>query len=613
MSQASDIVTQAIANSADLLSRAESAATDLIAFAKYTDNFNITTGAVTSVGGGGFDPTNKYPDVGILQSTLNTLHFGDVPAVINAPDITYAIGPPPSAYDGAAPETDVGTAPTLADLPDIASFVGDYQPQFASPPDAPQVTLPDAPQFAEITIPDVPSVNLPVLSVVRPELDLPILNSPEISSYYGFSTETGRVYQSLTLDAVQAQLLSDIQTGGLGIAKPVQDAIFNEGTERDLLILNDAIAALEDEYSRKNFPSPPGALRKATEDLIGKFAASRSDTGRKIIASSAELAQKNTQFAVDSLLKSEEMHIHFATAFADRMLSVAKATTDAAISYFNVQVGRFNAQLDLYKSDVAVYEAKLRGETQKLEVFKSGLEAAKLRGDLNLQQLSEYRERVAAVSVAYQLYSAQINNYSVQVGAEKTKLDFYRTKAEIAQAMVQVKGLEMNAFEAKVRGAQTEVSLYQAKIAAGNSKIEGFKAGVDAQAKQAELKIGIAREYNERYGQQVAAFKAQTESLTSRYAAQTSTYNAQLSGYAELMRATAESDRVSIAVANLQQGYWKANADMTIAKAQVLSAHILGVAHLQESATAGALGAYATMAQGAMSAVTAIAQVTSTT
>ena len=607
MADAGSIVDSAFNTSQTLVSAAKDAA---YAITHWDDN--ISTSTVINFGGGTPltltidditpDPTPIVPSTLAVTVPSFDATYTDPSAVV------LDVGSPPTAQAGMAPILNIGATPSLSGLPDPISYIGDTSVNFPTAPTAPDLALPDAPILMDIIIPAPPVLNLPTFASQRPQDLLPANKPEDISNYYGFTTETGRVYQSLTLQQVEDKMLSDIQTGGTGISADVQNAIWNQAIERDAIALNDAIIQLEDQYAHKGFPVAPGQMRKDRQDLIERFTATRSETNRTVVVKIADLAQKNTQFAIDELLKGEDLHIRYAIAFADRMLAVAKATSDAAIAWINAQVVQFNARLEAYKADAQVFEELLRAEVQKIEIFRTELEAAKIQGDLNLQQVEIYKARVSALQVGAELYSAMINAYGKQIDAERSKVEVIKVRSDIYASLVQAKGFEIQAFDAQVRGETAKVTAYQAQVEADNSKMKGFATLVDAKAREAEVNTANARTYTERFNALVAQFRAQVEALTAQSSTAANAFKAQVDAYNSKLDAQKARAAVQEAKGRLDVAHWQTESTLSVEQARVMLSYIQEAQKIDNLKRQAAAQVYAEMAKGALSSVNAIAQ-----
>ena len=604
MATADDIINGAVERANAIVGEAQSVASSLVDMANWNSwvSWNYGTAPVSA------------------PATLNTAPLPAIPGLNsqlpNMPQLPSGLGeitlpalpPVPSINLGAAPVLDLGQAPTLT-LPDPASFIGTITTDFAAPPEAPDLEAPEMGTLSQIQIPDPPALNLPTLDLQRPVEDFLALEPKTLQDYYDFNTPTGSLWASDNLDIVQAKLRNDLLTGGTGIEPEVQAAIYNKAAERDLLAANDALRLAAEQYGKLGFPSVAGRLQAQQGEILSKYAVTRAETSRVVMATTAELAQKNIQFAVTGLTQIEQLQIQFAIAFADRMLSVAKGSVDAAISWFNASIARFNARLDAYKTEAATFESLLRAEAQKLDIYKGQLEGAKLQGDLNLQEVETYKARMAALQIGAELYKAKIDGYNVLISAERSKIDVYKARAEVFQALVQGESARLNAYEAQIRGEIAKVQAYQGQVDAEKARLQIYTAQADVALKTADTQVAIARIYNEQYSGQIAAFKAQTDAIISNNSNVIQSYKAQLDAYTANTHVQIANSQAFSDYYRSQIELYKTNGTLALEGARLSATHMTQNAQVRATALGGAMSAYASMASGAMSAVNGIAQV----
>lgn len=142
-----------------------------------------------------------------------------------------------------------------------------------------------------------------------PTEDFIVLTIQDVASYWHFTDDLGRVWDAPTLSVVEDKLLDDIRTGGTGIADDVQQAIWNKAADRDLLAANEAMQMAAEAFGKKGFPVPPDRLRAQQTELADKYAMTRADKSRDVMIATADLAQKNTQFAITGLTEVEKLHL----------------------------------------------------------------------------------------------------------------------------------------------------------------------------------------------------------------------------------------------------------------------------------------------------------------
>lgn len=541
--------------------------------------------------------------------------------VPSAPSLSALPSMPSPGTPPAPTSPSMPTAPTMPALSSIMAMPA--APSFSVPsmptapslntglslPTPPSMDMPAAPSLRDLDIPKPPSIDIPAFGGDFPEVPVIAVAEKTIESYWGFDSPLSRVWDAPSLDAAEAMLFNDIQTGGIGVSADVEDAIWSRGAERDLAALDDALQSAAATFGKMGFPVPPDRLRAQQADLASKYLFTRADKSRDVMVASAELAQKNRQFAITAITEIERLHLQAVTTFADRMLQVAKASVEAGIHYMNAHIAKYNAQLDAYKTQSAVFESLIRAEAQKLEIYRGELEGAKIRGELNMQQLEVYKARLAALETGVSLYKGQIEGFTARMSVEKLRVDIFKAQVEAHQAQLQGDAVKVSAYEAQVRAVAASAEIPKAQAAIGASQSQMYAAQVDAVIKQSQVNIEQVKAWATAYDAQVAAFASAAQSTNSANSNMINAYRTALEGYTAKAR-VAEANTSAYgehfkALASL----YAAQATAAIESGKLAVSFVQGQQALRVQAVSGATNALSTMAAGAMSAVNGIAQV----
>lgn len=193
-----------------------------------------------------------------------------------------------------------------------------------------------------ITLADLPELQKALLNVD--------LNNDSLEKY------RSHIWQAADLDTLQAKLMEYVQTGGVGIEQDVQDAIFNQGRERDLQAVRDAMDLAGARTGARGCRYPTSMTKALQREILTTYQNAKTDLNREIVKLMAELAQKNVQFAIQSGISIEQLHSEFAVRFSALHLDKVKTILE-----------KFKVEQDSY---VAEFDGKLRGILANLEVEK---------------------------------------------------------------------------------------------------------------------------------------------------------------------------------------------------------------------------------------------------
>jgi hypothetical protein len=344
-------------------------------------------------------------------------------------------------------------------------------------PSTPTVTSPTAPTISDIVLPEKPSVDIVPFAIAFPE---DTITDTDVTAFEYTEAE----YTSTLLDAAKAKLLSDVQNGGTGLGAAIETAIFERQEERDLIALEEAVENLKAEWGKAGFPLPDGVLAAGVQDIYEKDVNTRTDRSREIAIAQAELAQNNTQFAVTSSITMENMLLQHFNNVADRALDAAKSAVTLAVAVFNVQVDRFKTRLEAYRVGAQAYEAQLRGELAKVEIYKADMEGAKLEADIQEQRVSVYRQQVEAVNSIYSGYRTQVEAARVTAGIEAERLSAFKTRVEA----------QLDKVRALVATYEADTSRYNATIREGEAWANTQIKQQELQARNSETALSLAQD-----------------------------------------------------------------------------------------------------------------------
>lgn len=288
--------------------------------------------------------------------------------------------------------------------------------------DTTQIDIPDLsdlnPPFVDISKFNVNYSQMPVAPNIIDALPDPIPDTfPDL--VVGEISGGNNTYISNLLTALKSKLLSDIQTGSVGLTPAIEDAIWKRDYERSILEHEDTKDRIAANVSRTGFPLPGGSLYAAHFEEELKFRDKRLDVSRDIAIKSFELAVANTHFVIQQAVGVEGMLINWANEVANRVYQVTKATVDAQISAFNSRVDK------VAKQAVVI------------------LQKAKAKMDYNLGLIQIFTDQVNAYGVQMRAESDRVNavarGYEAETSVFNSIVNFESTKATLALRVIQAK------------------------------------------------------------------------------------------------------------------------------------------------------------------------------
>lgn len=365
----------------------------------------------------------------------------------------------------AAPSLAIGQAPALPEVRDVAV------------PDAPTVTLPDAPEFLALQTHTFGGINLHEDWLDKLD-DIPTLS---IMQPVPFSYSPGAKYASQLLDNLKATLNARIQ-GGTGLAPAVEQAIWDRARDRETMLA----LAKEQEVLRGaealGFALPSGVMAGQLADARREYHDKLSGLSRDIAIKQAEMEQANLQQATTLALQLETTLLDDCYKLEMLAFETAKTAADNAIAAHNAAIEHFKALLAGYQAYASAYDAVIKAELNKVEVFKALLSAEETKANINRALVERFKAEIDGAMAAVQIYQAR-------VGAAKTLVELEGTR-------IQAGAEQVKAFVATVNAETAKADMYRAAVGAEGTKVEAFRAltgayaaKVGAQAEKARVEI----------------------------------------------------------------------------------------------------------------------------
>jgi len=414
--------------------------------------------------------------------------FGDVaaPVIPDAPEFTATrpVITYPDQPDSLSAE--VPAAPSLNDI---------------NLPDAPTITLPSDPNLLAVDIPGAPEIDLPTFSAELPAVP----GSPSVPEFAFNEPE----YVSSLLTSLQTILESWVNGAATGLSAAVEQAIFDRARSReDIAAIRERQEIIRN-FSSSGFLSPPGAMQAALRDAARETATKISAHNREITIQIADLEQSNRKYALDKSVQLEGVLIERANGIANRAFESARMTVTAALELYQVIVSRYQAQLEGFKAEAAVFDTLVRAAISKLEVYRGQLEGQRLIGDLNESAVRVYAERVNAVISTIESYKAQVSAAEVASNVNRNIIARFGEQVNAYQAQVTAKASEYDAYAKQLQAEIAKLDGYKSDADVFRSRMDGYESLVRARSLEKDIEFRVKQE------NPVNLFKARIEAFSS--------------------------------------------------------------------------------------------------
>ena len=470
------------------------------------------------------------------------VRFGDAPpGVPNISDIdTGALDAvqPPTAAAPIAPVIFYPPPPVLnlPPIPDNAPVVGNTDiPLYVGGP------LPPVPTLISLNLPPEPDINLADLVIERPEFIQPgtlqDLYRPDVVDY-----------QNLIWTGVDANVgstgvydmhgrLTTMLAGGTGLPPAIEQALFNRAIGREEVSATQAIVTAETEWSAKGFALPGATLLARVQEIRHENRKERGRINREISIQFHTQEIENLRFAVQNAIALEgqlfEAHTRIfdlAKQCADGHWVVMKGIYDSAIAMFGLH-------LEIYKTDVEVYNSLIQVELSKLEVYKSQLEGQRLIGTLNQQYVDIYKAELDGFLAGVEVYKAEVQGAEAAIRAELTKVEVYKAEIEAYSAFLEGEKIKTEVYTATVGAEEIKAKVYEAQVGAYTSRIAAYKTNIDAEASKVDAKVRIVESTTQNYTASVQGWNAGIQADVASLNGAVEVYKVEIDKYTALLSA----------------------------------------------------------------------------
>lgn len=430
---------------------------------------NQTLGAVTSKVGAFQKPTPP-------QSPNITPNFPTISNNVNLTPVSNLVVPPEPVYNISnfvektftSPTPFTKTAPTAPTIPTRQL------------PNKPSYTIPTAPTLRQLTLPTAPSIIDPVFNGILPKQ---LKSAPDVS--FNFIDKN---YSSTLLTTLINKLEALVNGMQTGLPPQVEQQIWDRARRRTSITARRLKAQNERYWSASGWDIPGGDLTRKNYEAEQDTVNLDVSESREIAIAQANLEQNNFQFAMNTAVQIEGITIQHFDAAQNRALDAAKYAVQAAIELYGLVVSEFNANVQAYVAHAEVFQKEIEILLARISLFKEQLEAQKIIGELNNQDIENYREQINALLAIFELYKSELEAVRIQLAGDELTIKQFESlirgfESEIRAKTLEYEGLKLENESEKIRADvfATRHNAYESQVNAFTSLIEGRKTAKDSE------------------------------------------------------------------------------------------------------------------------------------
>lgn len=458
-----------------------------------------------------------------------------------------------------------------------------------------------APTSISVTLPSAPTLSNPAFAGVRPDdVGAPPDASSALTSAWSGASASFRAMASSEVDAFMhkanpqyASQLSALEDklaefiGGqteTGMSPAVEQAIYARSQSRQDAESRRVAEEAISRAARMGFTMPSGALMGAMQKARQAAADNNATASREIVVMKADLQQKNLQFALSTSAQLRQTMVNAWLSYHSNMIQLngqatqyAQAVVDALVKTYGLAVDAFNARLDAYKADAAVFETLIKANLSEVEVYKAKIEGEMAKVKVNESQVQVFKAMVDAHQSAVQAYRANVDAVATLANLEKVKLDVFESEVRAFTTQVEAYKSEWQAYSAAWNGQEAKVNAELAKVKVYAAQSDGFNAHIAAEGSRAEA-VAKTNDTNLR------AYEAEVRAWAEEVRAHASEVSAKLDAQKSLIGAYQVNSQAALGQAGADAERYRAMAATRQAQSELESKNILETAKIRLSA-----------------------------
>ena len=295
---------------------------------------------------------------------------------------------------------------------------------------------------------------------------------------------------STGLAALEAKLQDGIDRG-TALSQSFETALYTRARSRTELEYTRAAKELENGLRKRGFDIPPAALSSGLAGAQIEAANANSRQATEIAIERAKMEVQHIQFVLTTSASVRQSMTQAFMQYAGVLAQTnqqanehAKVAADIMVQVYNAMVTRFTAQLEVYKTEAALYETRLKASLAQLDIYKLQIESAKLTVDVDALRVDMYAKEIQAELSRIEMYTSILKSIAVRAEVEKTKVDVFQAEVNAYNTQMTVEELKTKIYVASLQGDE-------AKLKAELAKLEAYSKTVDAEVNRVKGDVAI--------------------------------------------------------------------------------------------------------------------------
>lgn len=462
---------------------------------------------------------------------------------------------------------------TLRALPESPSR--DYQLVEIVIPGRPPILIPALPDMEAMGVITYNPLNFQAFQGVRPTFNIPV---PDDGTLDFQEVE----YSPALAGAIQSALGLMMQ-GGLGLPPAVEQAMFDRARGREDRLSRKQIQEVAEDMSQRGFVEPngilPARLREVRADNREKGAALNRDLAIEV----AKIGVENVRAGVAQGIAWEQVLISKAEAQSDRAFRFAVFGREYGIKRVDALVAIANLEQQAYSTDAQVFKVLIDAEVAKLAELEAQIKIEALKGQRNENLIRQYEAQWKGVQAMADFYKTDIDAAKAKGEINVQRIQAAEVDARIFASEVDAWGKEREGYRwdveaslAPLKAAETLSSVFAQRMVGYKTKAEAVREENRIQIDGNQQAIEVARLALSRTEQIRLSESANIDAILRKFQGSVSLYQAD---GAIAQAESASRDRV----ASLAIEQSRAQADITIKGQELQMQQMLKIVELMLS------------------------------
>lgn len=490
-------------------------------------------------------------------------------------------------------------------------------------PSEPVLTLPEVPTLRDLAIPDPPNVDvdaivaeLRTLYSARPEAPRMALDTDFLATLDQQYALVGNrasqfIAQCPALSLVCPRLGELLSGNSIGIPAAVEQGLRDRAFAAEDKTAGQAERQAIDDWLARGFTLPSGPLNAQITMLRTQAWDKKTTLNRDIWLESAKLEIENLRFALQQGIALEGQ-------YWDHFLKLYDLSRTIAAELFDVQYKAVSAALDAYKSELTGWQTAaqflqtwLQAELSKLQELRDKLEAQKLIGEMNRQDMDLYTARQNGVMTIVDLYKKQVDATNGRMQGILAKTDRFKTLLEAYAIEIGAHETEWKAYGQAMQGELGKATFYDAVSGAFANRVNAHKSVVETEKTKKDFDLSVQKLRFEAWMQEMEFFKTQLSAEVARIESETKVYVAKTGLFSDEVQSESAFSEVAAKEAGLRLQKLQIDANVEMEQARLALQEALETSRIAVQAM-GEIGRVSSqLAAGTLSALNMSASMSS--